>query len=260
MARAIRPWWGDGELGPVEGRSWQIGPLTLHLARRPNEWRVGWKTGADPLADDLQVAEPLPVDAPEHMASDLVVHRFAMRGGGRFHLTPALADRPVVVRPDLPLHIPAGMQARVYVSSPVWLRVEVEGLLLTEVPTFRMSDTWFGASTRVGELCYASRTSGRLRLELLPRRHARAVTAVNLVNRASKPLMFERLKLPAPSLALFHGPEGLWTQSLAVTWTSSGTTDVELGPPPDGAPEQIADPRAPDPGGALARAFGALIR
>jgi len=50
---------------------------------------------------------------------------------------------------EQPLGVPPGEQASVYVSSPLWVRIETgkPAKLLCELPTFRPSDTWFGPNT-----------------------------------------------------------------------------------------------------------------
>ena len=55
----------------------------------------------------------------------------------------------------------------IYVSTPLWVRVDVHDppQFLQEIPVIRPSDTWFGPSTREGELGYAGRTHGRLNFE-----------------------------------------------------------------------------------------------
>ena len=71
------------------------------------------------------------------------------------------------------------------------------------------------ASPLEGELCFASRTLWRLRPDDEPLRPHRALTAVRIVNRASSALSIERLKLPAPHLALYQAADGtLWTQDV----------------------------------------------
>lgn len=265
---SIEPWWGSFRLGPAPGaRFWQIGPLALAIGRRLYEWRVAWETGTDPLDPRLTVAIPDDhglldegAERPGH-----ALHRFAVEGTDTVVLHPMLADRPVVVRPEVPFHLPGGREALVYVSTPVWVRVEIGGLDLLEIPSLRLRDTWFGPSTRVGELCYASRTNARLRAELQPRLATRASTQVRILNRGQVPLTLERLKVPVPSLALYGGEaHGLLTQRLTVIRTAGGATEVELGAPPRDlltgreAP-LLAPARKAESLNALARALGAFV-
>jgi hypothetical protein len=130
-------------------------------------------------------------------------------------VTPALADRPVITRPEKPFYVRAGDEVTVFVSTPVWLQLHVENAQLHEFAILRPSDTWFGPNTRSGELCYASRSYCRLRVEdLLPTPH-RARTPVIIQNHADDPLLVQRMNIPVHYLSLFEDEGGgLWTESM----------------------------------------------
>lgn len=178
---------------------------------------------------------------------------------------PALADRPVVSRPYTPFAVPPGEMAVIYVSTPLWF-----GLLagepaqpLHEIPIQRPSDTWFGPSTTVGEVCYASRTLGRLDLQNVPLYTHRALTQVQINNRASTPLLVERLNLPVPYLSLFVAEDRvLWTEAVTMVQereTSLAEFSIENKPPKVAQGITFVAPaRKPAAKGMLIRAFGAL--
>ena len=206
--------WGNLAVAPGEVRTVQVGPLTLWLQRMENEWRV-----AHLPADDLDAStETLRTDleVPQDLLKLEHVQRFAVAGkGGEISLTPALADRPVVARPEKPFCLPAGTEAVVYVSSPLWVVLSTaQDLKLMELPIVRPSDTWLGPSTREGELCYASRTFLRLSQDNVPRRPHRATSMVRILNHADTPLPLHALKLPAPHLSLYRAAGGVWTQDI----------------------------------------------
>ena len=192
-------WWSPVRIDPGEARRWRIGPLSLTVARLRNEWRLGSTAGDDPLDTTLEVAAPATDDA---LAAAETVERFVTSGNTcRITLSPRLADRSVVVRPQIPLSVLPDDEARLFVSSPVFVAVVADGgeRPLRELPTFRPSDTWFGSSTINGEVCYASRTACRLALDEVPFRPHRAVTAIRIRNRAGAPLLNltrRRIKVP----------------------------------------------------------------
>ena len=180
-------------------------------------------------------------------------------------MRPALADRPVVSKPEKPLYISSGESVVVYLSFPLWLRLEAgePARLLKELPTLRLSDTWFGPSTREGGLCYASRNFGRLALDEPMRRPHRVLTAVQICNRASDPLCVERINVPLPHLSLYQDDAGvLWTEALTMEGhdvASPLTVDIGRLPPPEANdPELVALPRLGPRRGTLARAFSSL--
>ncbi|MCA9693109.1 MAG: hypothetical protein R3A51_12855 [Nannocystaceae bacterium] len=254
--------WGQYSLEIGARSRWQIGPLSLWIRRAEAEWRVASLAGDDPLAMtvDYEAAcsEPAPPQARR-------IRCAANSESRTVTLSPALADRPVVVRPEQPVTLQPGDEVVFYVGSQLWLRIDVgePPRMLVELPTYRLSDTWFGPSTRVGELCYASKTNARTVLAEVPGRPARALTRVRLRNRGRDNLVLERLKMPVGNLALYIGADGHhWTSQLVVQRDEDGVAaEVHVDP---SAPEEagevslLAGPRIPTRG-MFKRAMGALI-
>ena len=212
-----KTWWGKFDVEPDQTLIWHIGPLTLAIRRLAQEWQVMYNR-AEIMSDDtsnwsLTSSEP----PPEQFAH---TERFVFTSTAKnLMLTPMLADRSIVTRPSVPFYVPAGQETTIYVSSPLWMKIEAGDPLVTlqEMVIQRPSDTWFGSSTLEGELCYASRTQGRLKLEELPLRPHRAITPVSIRNLKDKPLFIERLNLPVTHLSLFSTSNGtLWTQTVTM--------------------------------------------
>ena len=184
----------------------------------------------------------------------------------RLRLSPALADRPVVTSPEMPLYVLPGEAATLFVGSPLWVCILVHESrqAIGEFPIRRPSDTWFGPSTREGEICYATRSQAALDPDDLPLLPRRAVTPVRIRNLASSALRIERLKLPVPSLALYETEsERLWTDSVTMTRDADGEmARLEIdGPPSDvGITRRIQAPRQRPEKAALIRAFSSLFR
>jgi hypothetical protein len=242
--------------------------LTLWIQRLEGEWRIAHETGSDPL--DVSLEEDLPADVGDLLLKEGVA-RFVTAGKSEeVVISAALADRSVVTSSEQPLSVPSGEEVTVYVSSPLWVRIETgkPAKLLCEIPVFRPSDTWFGPDTTEGELCYASRTFHRVRLEDIPVRPHRATTAVKIKNRAKSMLALERMQVPVTHLALYRAGDGrLWTQD--VLFERAGEDDfvaLRLGgrgkPAAAGSGEvkQIAGPRVQASGNIVVRAFTSLFK
>ena len=196
---------------------WLIGPLSLWARPSIGEWRLAWYSEADRLMDRLEVNVPVQAEPdPNHETT-----RYALATPGTgLRLTPHLADLPVVVRPETPLVIPPGQRTVLYVGTSVWVRVKATGRgtpLLADIPVFRPSDTWFGSNTRIGELCYASRTKARTHEELLGRMPHRAVTPVELTNNGTDSLPVQQLRIPVQALSLYEAGDRLWTDGIRFT-------------------------------------------
>lgn len=203
-------WWGESQVQESETRWWALGSLLVGVQRKAREWRVGhehFNTGeailpvSDRPVDDLKTATRFVYAQP----------------GERIKVIPALADRPVVTRPMSPLYLPPGEETILFVSSQVWVQMEAVELKTTllDVPSVQPSETWFGPSTLDGEICYATKTHGRLLLEDLPLQPYRAVTPLEIINESAAALKLERVSLPVPNLTLYASDSGsLWTQKI----------------------------------------------
>ncbi len=257
-------WWGSFSLETGRTAHWRIGPLDLWIQRHPGEWRVAYEAGDDAL--DASLAHGV-LEADDDLNGYAHVERFALsRTGDRVLLGPALADRAVISRPEKPFHLPAGEEATVFVSTPVWLCFRVgdgEGKLLRELAIARPSDTWFGPNTREGELCYTSRTYFVLNPDNLPRLPHRANTAVRILNRSGEELTVDRMRLPVPQLGLHATPDGrLWTQDVTYERTEGDEAELRVRskrPRSVSDARPVAEPRDPVKGNLVVRAFSSLF-
>lgn len=210
-------WWGEYELGVGESGRWRIGPLQLHIERRRAEWLIHSLSSDDARDAVCEVEVPSKSSVPESAAS----HRFVQRAtGGKVTLSGRLADRPVVIKPSVPLSVPGGEAVTLYVGSPVWVQIAVGDppVHLIEIPSHRASDTWAGPNTREGLACYGSRTLAQVDFSECTIRPHRAITEVQVRNNAVDTLVVEQIQLPAPLLALYGADDGvLWTASVTLT-------------------------------------------
>lgn len=265
MKELSNEWWGDFTIEMGSAAQWEIGPLRIAVQRRPQEWLVA-RQQIESTEDQQEwrfTYRDLDLDEGEFTQVSRFVYQNTQ---DQLTALPALADRSVVSRPFSPFTVPAGENAAIYVSTPLWFTLATgsPAQTLFEIPIQRPSDTWFGDTTREGETCYASRTYARLNLENLTIYPHRAVTQVHIHNNSADPLLVERLNLPVPFLSLFHSPEHLlWTETVTVVQTR-GTSLAEFNiekslPPAAKDAELIAEPRQDPPKGMLIRAFSALM-
>lgn len=258
MSEATEAFWGDHAVAADEAVRLAMGPVTLVLGRRTREWVITRAQDADPLDPRIEVERGAP------WPDDEAAHRFMdTSDGGVLTLSPRGADRAVIVRPRQPFHLPGGQDVTLHVTTPAWCVIAAGDTTLWEVPTHRPSDTWFGPSTREGELCYATRTRASVDLDELPRLPARPVTSVVIRNAAAGTLEIVRFRIPTPALRVYQADDGsLFTETVEVAVTEEGAGQVEVRPgPPDAAPGAVlVGERREDPGGGgIARVFSALV-
>ncbi|MFT6926625.1 MAG: hypothetical protein ACJAZP_002244 [Psychromonas sp.] len=256
------PWWGEVNLNKDSCLRLDIGPLSVAIEHSDYEWRIHSQREKEIDTDDNRLQKIIGQFSPCHYSD--VARYIVNSSNNSLQLLPALADRPVVCRPVSPINLEAGASVILYVSTPIYVKISLvnhKTTLLQELATQRLSDTWFGPSTRSGELCYASITSGRLDLQKLPYRILRATTALMIQNNADDNLLFERVALPAPLLSLYAAKNGqLWTQNITLTREDDGDfTQLKLGKAPPNT-LLVNGPRENAGHGQLIRAFSAIFQ
>lgn len=260
-------WWGDFEFQSGEHRRWQIGPLSLWISRVDNEWRVAHSWSSDPLDASLAVAEPF--DEAQEPAPSLERRRYLFAQQGRLRILPRVADRPMVTRPEMPVILPAGQRAVLYLATPLWAELAFQptsgaATVFAEIPTWRASSTWYGENTIEGNLYYATRTRARLSLPETPGPGPRVITCMRVENGHGEPLRIERIALPLPQMSVFCDQNGaLWTEAATVDYEPTGNSPVKLQQKPQqelGPTRLVSGPREDNSSNIIVRALSAALR
>jgi hypothetical protein len=255
--------WRDVTIADGEAARLRIGPLTLVLTRNDHGFGVTRENSGDP-ADRSASFETL-TTVPEPSATAVVERYATPNGGGKLSVVPVVPDRSVVTELERPLTISPGTEVTLYVGSPVWARlVEPSGHVLAEFPAWPPKETWFGPNTRDGELCYATRTPGRLEFANTVTHAHRMTTAVCIANGRDEPLVVESVNLPVRRLSVYRTENGrLWTEAVTLERTGRdvfATVNVKESPPREAASAvRLSGPRDSIAGGGLFRAFGTLF-
>lgn len=249
---ADQPEWGECSLAIDEPMELAIGTLRASILRSAMEWVVQYRYDQDRYVRKSTEATTRLRYVFADTTQNLLVN-------------PATADRNVVAHPVDPVGIPAHERATLYVSSPLWLRASLpdKSLVLADLPVQIMSDTWFGANTREGEMCYSNETQARLTVAALSGRPERLITPVTVVNAGEDTLSIDRVSLPLPLLSIYRGPESFWTQELVITREQSlATARVEFEPRAPAHLQdtpRVAEPRLREDQGGVTRALGLLF-
>jgi len=206
-----RRWWGHFAVDNGQNIRWHCGNSHLLLSRLPQEFRVRWVVMTGPRQDIGEVEYPAKKVDPSALKNEA---RFAHGGQDilSVSLIPVLPTRPVVGRPDCPLFVLPGDEATIFLEHPLWLQLRSDAHRdpLLEVPSERVSDTWFGSSLTSGELCYGSKISCELTPMPPTQRASHVLTRIMIRNRAQTKLHIERINLPAPHLSLYFSNEHMF--------------------------------------------------
>ena len=223
------PWWGTFSLEEGQSRFWKIGNLVVCLDRFTNEWHIADFHDTSDSAEQ----EDAEIDVSK---KPLQFKTFTFRTQNEVSLTPVLANRPLASSLERRLYIPAGEKIFLYVSSPLWVRVETvkPRVILDEIPTFLLSNTWFGPNTRQGKFCYAAKTYSASSLKELPASPVRVVTPMLIKNNSKDIMVLRQLSVPLPYMSVYTDAKNhLWTEQLNVKCVQAEELEVNIakGPP-----------------------------
>ena len=261
-ATPARNWWLPQEVPQEHTLQCRIGPLSLDVHHARGEWQVAVTRGEETFAGSMATLTLRGGGIDGETYDRFIV----TRPGDALTLQPLLTDRPVVITPRHSVFLPSGEEVTLYMSTPATLRLEAgePPVLLREVASLELSDTWFGPSTREGELCYSGRTHARHSLAEVPLRAHRVTTPVRIRNEVETPLPLDKFSLPVPLLSVYGAADGrLWTQEVSLVRTSA--SDMASLKIADAPPRGLADavlvsgPREAHARGGLVRAFSMLF-
>ena len=257
-------WWGKFKLEENMASRWKIACSSITLVRSPQEWRL-IRAKLD-CHEEHEVEFESDFDWRKESAEDAETVRYGMSTTSPdVQLVPMLADRMVVVRPEIPFNIIGGQKVRIFVRTPIWLSVETgrDKIKLSEAPVERMSDTWFGPSTVEGQLCYAARTHGVMDINEVTKVRHRAITVINIENEGKEAMYVERLNVPVKNLALYADGEGyFWSDSVRVTVDhEKSVSDFKIAGKPEiaGKLEPVSPAREKISSSLFSRARGYLV-
>jgi len=226
----------------------QVGPLQLWLRRSGDEIRIATKHRRD--IESLVKAVPLH-PAAERKPAGLDWSRWVCGSCDQLLLTPVTPDRPVVVRPEVPLKIPPGREALFFVGVPLWVRItagDANKVQLCEVPSVTLSNIWFG-DPMSGDLCYSLRTRARREFSDSKAEPHRAICPVTIRNAAPMQVDIERFCVHVAHLSIYPGTSRLWTGGVQITFKGEAeTSPVEYSEKPptyEEVDKTLSEPRAP---------------
>ena len=148
---------------------------------------------------------------------------------------------------------------------PLWLRFvfrpEGREAVGAEVPTRKLSSTWFGDPAG-GELCYSLEAPLRRGADAVAPDESYAVCEVEVRNLSPEPLAFERICVHVESMRLFSSGGRLWTNEVQVAFKGADqVSQLSFLPKPPASvrsPELVCDHRTPPDNSLLKRSFNFL--
>jgi len=236
-----------------ETLSIQLGSLNLWIRRSDREWHIAseHRTGEMERMSVTRCTEMPNLNWTRWVINEEI---------DEVRLHPCMPDRPVIVRPDIPISLLPNQSVQFYIGVPVWVAISLDDRFhdITQVPSQALSNSWFGPSTE-GELCYAMRTTAKLRQEDLQPHPHRAIVPFEIRNQSEEKLDFARLCLHTHNLRIYQGRERMWTNQGRATYRGeekwSRVVYARGVPPFDDAKGLIGKAREPVDRSAILRTF-----
>lgn len=251
--------WDPVSLAESEWHRWDVGPLSLWGRKVEDEFHL-----VTDLVDESCLSALTRADVPPE--SNELQRWILKRELLMVDLQPAMPDRAVVVRPEIPIRFPSGRKACIYVSIPVTVRVRaLQGapIVLGAYATKSLSNTWFGDPLG-GTLAYALASRARRKREDLALNLHRAVCPVQVINESCEELQFQQFCLRVEHLAVYLASEHLWTGDVVVRYRGEekgSQIEYRDGPPAEASEAvQRTDPAEPVNRSIFRRSFTTLFK
>lgn len=194
----------------------QIGPLIFWLIRKNDEIHIAIeRIGTEDFENDnVSFTE---TDIETHGKFDW--QRWVVGADcSEISILPVMPDRPVVVRPDVPVKIPKDQEALFFVSIPAWIEISAEKkerIVLCQEPSVLRSNIWFG-DTMSGELCYSLRSRARRQFTHIEPKPHRVACPVRIRNTTEYQFDVDRFCVHVEYLKIFEGTTRLWTNEVLI--------------------------------------------
>ena len=242
--------WREYTVGETEFLKWEFGDLTIWCKRRGEEIWTTWKYG-----EVKDQAEP--------QEDDDWLRCVPKSKSAKIRLSPAFPDRPLVVHTEGLLSILKDARIRILVVVPVWVRLETvsKSVVLTEIPTVRLSKTWFGTPSQ-GEKCYWVSSPAQRSLEAHQIRAFDVVCPVRIVNGSDSDLSLRKLALRVRRLSIFEKDGYLWADETRINYRGEAEVSSihfsRKAPPEAENAKLIAAPRKDTGRGFASKTFASL--
>ena len=251
-----RTMWNEYEIAQYKTYETQIGPLRLHLRLEGDEVLIA--SEYDDKRRDLK--PPIPLSG-KRTYKELPWMRYVIgEESNTIHFTPMMPDKPVIVRPNYPIHVLQNKQIFFFVNIPIWVRVSFGGFFpkTVEFPSARLSKSWFG-DTLAGELCYELKTKALRNEEDPGHLPYMATCALKVQNSSEGILNFNRICVHVENLGVYRGPIRLWTNTVTINFREGDNVSqvnvINSSPPFEPTCEKISEPRETSTSSLVRRSF-----
>lgn len=220
--------WGRVSLEQEETKYFSVGDLHIWLKYRDEEvWIAHGYTH--------EFKEEIRAEGP---SEDHDWARWAHNAGsGELKVAPVFPDMPLVVHSEYMLKVSPQTKIQIFTRIPVWVQISLSqnDYTLTELPTVKLSRTWFGTPTE-GELCYHATTKARRDLSKADKKPYLVSCPILISNESEEELDFEHFCFRVERLSIFEHQNEFWADETQIIYqgTDLNSEVIMTGKVPDG--------------------------
>lgn len=140
-------------------------------------------------------------------------------GAEEVQVLPVFPDKPLIVHSEYPLKVSRGTKIQIYSRIPVWVRISLakNGYQLIELPTVKLSRTWFGTPVE-GELCYHATTKARRDLSHADKKPYVVSCPILIHNKSEDELDFEHFCFRVERLSMYQHEGDFWADETQIVY------------------------------------------
>lgn len=140
-------------------------------------------------------------------------------GSTEIELLPVFPDMPLIVHSEYPLKVSRDTKIQIFSRIPVWVRFStVKGnYQLLELPTVKLSRTWFGSPVE-GELCYHATTKARRDLSQTEKKPYLVSCPIMVSNKSDEDLDFDNFCFRVERLSVFLHENEFWADETQIIY------------------------------------------
>ena len=201
------------------------GVAKIHFRKVMNELWVAVERG-DEVRDDEEFTEKAKSIEKEESAGAEVEDEKAWSrwvlntNEPEIEIHPAFQELPLVVRPEYPIRMVSGSEAKFYTRVPIIMQIidlAENGLKITEVPSIPLVRTWFGTFLS-GEMAYWLKTTARREISKDMFKSHLCICPIVIKNNSDEELHVEKLCLRVDRLSIFkdNSTNQLWSDQMKI--------------------------------------------
>lgn len=220
--------WGNISIEDGQTCYFSLGDLHLWIQYRDEEIWI-----AHGFEDEF-TAEISSDKPPEDYSWSRWAHKV---GSGELKISPVFPDKPLVIHSEYKLAVSPNTSIQIFTRIPVWVRISLSqnDYRLTELPTVKLSRTWFGSFIE-GELCYHATTKARRDLSKVDKKQYLVTCPISITNKSETELDFESFCFRVERLSIFEHDQECWSDETQIIFQGGDLSSeiIMTGKLPDG--------------------------